>query len=907
MQSEARAVVNYPFLAGGGETGELIRTYDWSTTPLGPPDQWPQSLKTCVRIILTSRQPMFVWWGEELINIYNDAYIDIVRGKHPHALGQPAAVVWREIWDQVGPRAETVMTKNEGTYDEALLLIMERNGYPEETYYTFSYSPVPGDNGGTAGIICANTDDTARIIGEHQLTTLKDLGKAIIDCKTNQEVFMKAVEVLKANPYDFPFAFLYELNEEGKAKIVQFAGADELPANVPRFIDIKEQQDSFPSFLAAAITNRAQVVKGLTKRFGNLPSGAWDVAPDQALVLPIMQAGQKFPHGFLTVGLNPYRLLDEKYISFFQLISDQIATALSAVHAFEEEKKRAEALEEIDRAKTAFFSNISHEFRTPLTLMLSPLKEIKERENELPEGLRENVGISYRNTLRLQKLVNTLLDFSRIEAGRMQARYEAIDLATLTADIASSFRSAIEAAGMKLILNVAPLSQPVYVDVDMWEKIVLNLVSNAFKYTNEGSISVILRKEDDHILFSVKDTGVGIPEEEVGKIFERFHRIENMKGRSQEGTGIGLALVHELVKLHHGTISVKSKAGIGSEFIVSLPVGSGHLPSERIVDRSVQADAPKADAYVEEALKWLPDEDPVDGHPTDVPVVFPAAEKKPRLLLADDNADMRNYVKRLLSDRYEVEAVSNGRAALQKINSESFDLILSDVMMPEIDGFELIKRIRENNATANIPFIMLSARAGEEATIQGLQAGADDYLVKPFSAKELLERVHSNIKISSARNLASQHIHNLFIQAPVGICILKGPDMIIELANDAVLQIWGKTKDIIGKPLLAGLPEIEGTEYPAMLKEVYEKGVAHFANERSVYLVRNNVKELVYFNFVYQPLYEVDSTISGVLAAATEVTEQVAARKAVEDAEERLRMAAEGTGLATWDLNLENH
>jgi PAS domain S-box-containing protein len=906
MRSEVREALDYPFLAGGGETGELIRSYDWSSTPLGTPDQWPQSLKTCVRIILTSRQPMFVWWGEELINIYNDAYIDIVRGKHPEALGQPAAVVWREIWDQVGPRAETVMKKNEGTYDEALLLIMERNGYPEETYYTFSYSPVPGDNGGTAGIICANTDDTERIIGEHQLTTLKDLGKAIIDCKTNEEVFGNAIEVLRANPYDFPFAFLYELNESGIAQIVEFAGAEKLAAEVPRKINIVEEQQKYPSFLAASINNKAQVVKGLTKRFGNLPSGAWDISPDQALVLPISQAGQKYPFGFLSVGLNPYRLLDEKYISFFQLVSDQIATALSSVHAYEEERKRVEALEEIDRAKTAFFSNISHEFRTPLTLMLSPLREIKNREHELPQEIRENIGISYRNTLRLQKLVNTLLDFSRIEAGRMQARYEATDLAEVTEDIASSFRSAIESAGMKFVLEVQPLSEPVYVDVDMWEKVVLNLVSNAFKYTEKGTITVSLRQQGKNIQFSVKDTGVGIPEEEVSKIFERFHRIENVKGRSQEGTGIGLALVQELVKLHHGNISVKSKPGKGSEFLVSLPLGSDHLPQERILNHNHQSERSRADAYVEEALKWLPDEKHQEKNPGP-PAITATSEKKPRVLLADDNADMRNYVRRLLSERYEVEAVSNGRLAVEKIYTEPFDLILSDVMMPEIDGFELIKKVRQNNATANIPFIMLSARAGEEATIQGLQAGADDYLVKPFSAKELLERVHSNIRIAAARNLASQHIHNLFAQAPVAICILRGPEMVIELANDAVLNIWRKTKDIIGKPLLEGLPEIAGTDYPAMLKEVYEKGVTHYANEMSAWLERNKEKELVYFNFVYQPLFELDGSISGVMAAATEVTEQVQARRAVEDAEERLRMAAEGTGLATWDLNLENH
>src|SRR5688572_14266249 len=162
----------HQFLAGGGEMGELIRSYDWAKTSLGDPAEWPQNLKTCIRIILTSSQPMFVWWGKDLINIYNDAYKSIVKGKHPEALGQPASIVWKEIWDQTGPRAETVIRDNIGTYDEALLLIMERNGYPEETYYTFSYSPIAGEDG-VDGIICANSDATERIISERQLRTLR--------------------------------------------------------------------------------------------------------------------------------------------------------------------------------------------------------------------------------------------------------------------------------------------------------------------------------------------------------------------------------------------------------------------------------------------------------------------------------------------------------------------------------------------------------------------------------------------------------------------------------------------------------------------------------------------------------------------------------------------------------------
>jgi PAS domain-containing protein len=195
-------------LADGGEMGALIRYRDWTATSLGPVEGWPQCLKTAVRIMLTSRQPMFVWWGDELINLYNVAYRSIVGGKHPEALGKPASEVWREIWDQVGPRAESAMVKNEGTYDEALLLIMERHGFQEETYYTFSYSPVPNDQGGTGGIICANSEDTRRFIGERQLALLRELAARTADARTFVEACTRGAICLRANPWDLPSAMI---------------------------------------------------------------------------------------------------------------------------------------------------------------------------------------------------------------------------------------------------------------------------------------------------------------------------------------------------------------------------------------------------------------------------------------------------------------------------------------------------------------------------------------------------------------------------------------------------------------------------------------------------------------------------------------------------------------------------
>ncbi|MGB8831977.1 MAG: ATP-binding protein, partial [Candidatus Sulfotelmatobacter sp.] len=437
-------------------------------------------------------------------------------------------------------------------------------------------------------------------------------------------------------------------------------------------------------------------------------------------------------------------------------------TELANARAYEEERKRAAALAEIDRAKTAFFSNVSHEFRTPLTLMLGPLEdELAEHDNPLPPARHERLETAHRNSLRLLKLVNTLLDFSRIEAGRTQASYEPTDLAAYTTELASVFRSAVEKGGLKLIVNCPPLPEPVYVDREMWEKIVLNLLSNAFKHTFEGKITVTLVWCDDHVKLAVADTGVGIPATELPRLFERFHRVKGAKSRTHEGTGIGLALVRELVSLHGGTIDIQSDEGKGSTFTVTIKAGTAHLPPDRVGKaRDLVSTATRATAYVEEALHWLPNdvESNVMFSPdaqTSIVSASPAATAlgpvRPRILLADDNADMRDYVRRLLAEHYEVLAVPDGLAALAAARGKSPSLVLTDIMMPGLDGFGLLRELRADPTTQNIPVILLSARAGEESAVEGLNAGADDYLTKPFSAQELMARVRTHLALAQAR------------------------------------------------------------------------------------------------------------------------------------------------------------
>jgi signal transduction histidine kinase len=445
----------------------------------------------------------------------------------------------------------------------------------------------------------------------------------------------------------------------------------------------------------------------LSARFGPLPSGPWPESAESALVLPIGAPGQSCPAGFLVLGLRPRQAIDAAYCSFCDLVAGHVATALANARAYEEERKRAEALAQIDRVKTAFFSNVSHEFRTPLTLMLGPLENLLSKGGSLSGEHRNEIETAHRNSLRLLKLVNSLLDFSRIEAGRIKASYEPVELSALTGELAANFRSAIEAVGLRLIVDCQPLPQPVYVDRDMWEKIVLNLLSNAFKFTFEGSITVRLKAHGDSAVLTVSDTGTGIAEHELPHIFERFHRIENAKGRNFEGSGIGLALIQEYAMLHGGSVQVSSRIDEGSTFTVRLPFGSGHLAAERVAATAAEtSEAARAGAFAAEALTWL-------GNDLSRPAQ--KAEDRParaRILLADDNADMREHIIRILGDSYDVRAVPDGQAALQAAREQEPDLILSDIMMPVLDGFGMMREIRADPALREIPVILGPGRGG---------------------------------------------------------------------------------------------------------------------------------------------------------------------------------------------------
>ena len=735
--------------------GRRMREFNWAAHPLGPPEDWPRSLKTVVRIILTSRFAMWMGWGTDMFFFCNDAYLPTTGIKAGWVLGAPASEVWAEIWPDLTPRIEAVMLRGEATWDESLPLFLERSGFAEETYHTFSYSPAPNDDGSVGGLLCVVSEETERVIGERRLALLRALAADLSAAVTEAQVFEGVRRQVAQRPQDLPFALAYLYDaDRSEAHLTCAHGVEPGTDVAPLKINASVKSTPWPAQLI--LTDRGSIiVSDLAGRFPSLASGPWPRPPGMAAVVPLTHQAHGAPVGFLVAGINPWRPFDLGYRGFVELLAGQIAAALATARAYNEERSRAESLAELDRAKTAFFSNVSHEFRTPLTLMLSPLEDLIARAEEdgVPPENRELAVMAHRNGLRLLKLVNTLLDFSRIEAGRVDASYQPIDLAACTAELASTFRSAVEKAGLELVVEAPPLSEPVYVDREMWEKIILNLISNAFKFTLHGRITVRVREAHDHVLTEISDTGGGIPPDAVPHLFERFYRVQGAQGRTHEGSGIGLALVHELVKFHHGRVDVESTPGQGSTFTVCIPKGTAHLPPDRIRTGPMAfSTAPGALPYIEEVLRWLPESPGMDG--ADAPE--PDAGPKPAILLADDNSDMRDYVQRLLSARFRVIPVGDGVAALESARQERPDVILTDVMMPRLDGFGLLRELRADRNLATLPVIMLSARAGEEARAEGLAAGADDYLIKPFTARELLARVSGTLTVARVRREAAE-------------------------------------------------------------------------------------------------------------------------------------------------------
>ncbi|HEY9735832.1 MAG TPA: ATP-binding protein, partial [Trichocoleus sp.] len=422
------------------------------------------------------------------------------------------------------------------------------------------------------------------------------------------------------------------------------------------------------------------------------------------------------------------------------------AIAVQQARLYQTTRQQAEKLLEMDRQKTEFFQNISHEFRTPLTLMIGPLEAVVSQGDGLSH---DQASVALRNSRRLLRLVNQLLDIQRLDAGRMQPTFRPCDPAAFVKEIIEAFKPYCDRKGLNLVADLQP-SAPIYLDLEKFDKVLYNLLSNAIKFTPaEGTITVRLRALENACQIEVEDSGIGIREDQLPYLFERFRQADGSSNRSHEGSGLGLALVQALVKLHSGDITVASQYGQGTRFTITLPLGKYHLAPSQIVEQPVNLERQRA--AVELADVDLPGAGaetaeiaPPLQHENGLPVTLP------QILVVDDNPDLRDYVSNVLQRQgYQIRTAHNGAVAYEIAQTFRPDLILTDWMMPEVTGLELIQMIRANPSLSSIPVVLLTAKVDDETRIAGVEQGADAYLGKPFNDRELLAEVRNLLALKA--------------------------------------------------------------------------------------------------------------------------------------------------------------
>ncbi len=434
----------------------------------------------------------------------------------------------------------------------------------------------------------------------------------------------------------------------------------------------------------------------------------------------------------------------------------------------------SDQLKELDKMKSRFFANISHEFRTPLTLILGPLENLRSYlQDAEPE---KDLDMIQRNARRLQNLINQLLSLSKLESGKMKLKIKEEDIVSLSKGYAQSFESLAKQKNIKLEFKSDWENIPAYLDKDKYEKILYNLISNAFKFTdagetisinvsalpNKGKVQPVTSNQQpatDFVTITVSDTGKGISGDKIPHIFDRFYQADDNNTKYQEGTGIGLALAKELVNLHHGTISVESELNKGTKFKVELPVGKEHFQPEDFVSVD-ELEENEGDPLAIVKQVRFPEvfTEPEDNNERIEEEIFTEEDVKPLLLLVEDNEDMRYYIRSNISNEFRLTEAEDGEQAYAKAIEKVPDLIISDVMMPKMDGMELCRKLKTDERTSHIPVILLTAKASMEDRLEGLETGADDFLTKPFDRQELLVRVKN--LISQRRKLQERITQN---------------------------------------------------------------------------------------------------------------------------------------------------
>ncbi|MBP2371218.1 SpoIIE family protein phosphatase [Pseudonocardia parietis] len=744
----------------------LLESTDWSVTPLGPRAGWDRELEDTIRFMLESRQPLVAWWGPELVLFYNDEFAARAGRRHPWTFARPLREGWPELDAHLADELPQLLSgERAGIYRAADRLVLSRWGVPEVTWWNYSATPVRGPASRVLGLLTLVTEVTESVVGARRMSVLAGLGEVARDAPSLDVAVERLNAVLDDSVEDIGCAAVTTCGPDPRSLIT--VRVDGPPAN---WLPIDPGPDAGP------------VVEFVTA----------EPAPDDGdgAGLPVTDLARGVMHTpdgvaciAVVIGAPPLLPIDAAHRSFLRLVVDHIGTVLTTAVIRDRERDHRDDLSTVEQARADYYAGLGDEFRDPLSLVLGSLERLRAHTDGAVRGQAE---LAHRNAERILKLVDGLLDVSALQSGKHEGLFAATELGATTAEIVAAFAPVLERAGLALDVSCPPPGRPAWVDRDAWEKVVLNLLSNAVKYTTDGGVTVELTQEGEQVVLQVADTGVGIPDDEIDSLFDRFRRPGRPRGRTAEGSGLGLPLIRQLVRLHGGSIGVASEPGRGSVFTVRIPLGFAHLPGDRLVRSPVGTrTTPRlAGPYVAEALRWLPD--PPDeaeaavgrpcpanrGRSLDGSVVDGLDIVNPdRVLVVDDDREMRGYLRDLLSEHWTVQVVADGAAALDAARTDPPDLVVADAALPASGGIELLRALRSDPRTVGVPVVLLSSRAGEEAALEGFAAGADDYLVRPFSARELLARVTNHLQLGRVRRAAELQFRAMADSTPALIWV----------------------------------------------------------------------------------------------------------------------------------------
>lgn len=677
-------------LADGGEMGARVATFEWDRHPFGPMEQWPQRLRALVATMMRCPFPMHVTWGPELRQIYNDGYKALLGySKHP-ALGERLDVTFAEVFESFTlPRIRLPLEQRRAYVTDDDMVPLQRHGWVEETHFAFSYSPLDDDDGVVRGVVTICMETTEQVLDTRRLATLSTLSVSTSGGATLSEVLPAAVDTIAAS-VDTPAAAVVELSEDG-CRVLASNGFDGIG-------------DALPLDESFAATCAQRFDRGL------VPVGTLGLRPrhHRAWIEPPMSCRViGFGDHALVVAVHPGLLFDGAFERYVRLVVANVAAGVDRVRSLVDHAERLAALRELDAAKDALISDVSHELRTPLTVVSGLHDELLESPDLLDREGRGLVEVAERNVDRLRRLVDSLLAFGKMSAGRLNPELAPADLAAVTRSVCDSFSNEFRRAGLRLDVEVHDTGV-VSVDVGMWETVVSNLLSNAFKFTLDGEVRVRLVTGADTVSLIVSDTGIGIPPEHLDRLFERFHRVRQAEARVQEGTGIGLALVDRIVRVHHGGIEVDSVVGEGTTFTVWIP--------RRADDAATDAGVTNTASVVAEGGRLDPD------------VV---------VLVVEDSDDLRLLMERSIGRRCVVVSATNGREALDVLDRRHVDVVVTDAMMPVMNGFELMDAMAADPDLATVPVVLMTGLGGVDAP------GAAATVSKPFRVPDLLEIIAS--------------------------------------------------------------------------------------------------------------------------------------------------------------------